>query len=398
MKQHMLFVDDEPRVLQGLRRMLRNLRSEWEMHFVGGGPEALELLERVPVRVVVSDMRMPGMDGADLLRRIMRRYPQIVRIALSGESQEESVLRAVGPVHQYLTKPCNSDELKEAIARTVALQEIAESEATRSLVNAVGQIPSPPAFHEQLLNRIGDAEGCLDLLTEAVLEDESSKHRLMQLARVAVPGGEQVQSDVSQATKLLGLNLMTKALVALHVFEQCPDLGRDPSLCDHLWLQGVRIGLMAREICRCERAHTLMQEDTLAASLLLNIASIPWSSGEPVRIQEECWEPGVVLGTTLLSRWALPAVILEVLAYHRYPQRSRVERFGPVAAVHVAHAFEMVESRSSRETGDGCPDQVDEEYLDHIGARDRLAFWRERALEVRASLALDSSDGQRRRA
>ena len=75
-----LFVDDETRVLEGLQRMLRARRHEWEMVFADNGPSALEACDRLPFDVVVSDMRMPGMDGASLLSEVQRRHPDTVRI------------------------------------------------------------------------------------------------------------------------------------------------------------------------------------------------------------------------------------------------------------------------------------------------------------------------------
>ncbi len=82
MATRILFVDDEPRILDGLRRMLRSKRKEWEMSFVGSGAEALSLLGEHAFDVVVSDMRMPGMDGAALLDHVKARHPEVVRIIL----------------------------------------------------------------------------------------------------------------------------------------------------------------------------------------------------------------------------------------------------------------------------------------------------------------------------
>src|SRR5437870_3924710 len=100
MKKRILFVDDEPNVLGGLRRMLRPLHQEWTTAFAEGGTLALATLEKEPFDVVVSDMRMPGMDGAQLLEAVRQRYPHMVRIILSGQCDEESGLRALRVAHQ----------------------------------------------------------------------------------------------------------------------------------------------------------------------------------------------------------------------------------------------------------------------------------------------------------
>jgi YesN/AraC family two-component response regulator len=84
MKKRILFVDDEVNMLQGLRRMLNTMRHEWDMVFVESGQEALALLAQTPCDVIVSDMRMPGMDGVQLLTQVMERFPLTVRIILSG--------------------------------------------------------------------------------------------------------------------------------------------------------------------------------------------------------------------------------------------------------------------------------------------------------------------------
>ena len=100
-----LFVDDDSGVVQGLKRMLRPLRNEWDMHFVTSGQEALDLLESNTFDVIVSDMRMSGINGAELLSRVREKYPHMVRIILSGYSDQDLLLKAVRAAHQFLTKP-----------------------------------------------------------------------------------------------------------------------------------------------------------------------------------------------------------------------------------------------------------------------------------------------------
>ena len=100
MKKRILFVDDEALVLQGLQRMLRPLREEWDMEFAESGVKALELMAQHPFDVIVSDMRMPGMNGAQLLNEVMVRHPQTVRLILSGQAEKDLIVKCVGATHQ----------------------------------------------------------------------------------------------------------------------------------------------------------------------------------------------------------------------------------------------------------------------------------------------------------
>ena len=132
---HLLFVDDEPRVLQGLERQLHGMRHEWQMSFAESGHKALQFMAANPVEVIVSDMMMPGMDGAELLTEVMKRHPSVIRIVLSGHTDRESTLRLVGPAHQYLSKPCNADELRGAIERAFVMRDLLANEKLKHLTN-----------------------------------------------------------------------------------------------------------------------------------------------------------------------------------------------------------------------------------------------------------------------
>src|SRR6185437_12426399 len=113
--KRILFVDDEPKILEGLQRMLRPQRNEWEMAFAPGGEAALAMLAAENFDVIVSDMRMPGVDGAALLETVRANYPGMLRVILSGYTELEASYRAVPVAHQFLLKPCDPDALRIAI-------------------------------------------------------------------------------------------------------------------------------------------------------------------------------------------------------------------------------------------------------------------------------------------
>jgi len=109
-----LFVDDEPAILDGYRRLLR---GDYEIDTAGGGNIALEMLAKKAYAVVIADMRMPEMDGALLLSKIALKYPMVMRIMLTGNSDMQTAVRAVneGAVFRFLTKPCDKELLRDTI-------------------------------------------------------------------------------------------------------------------------------------------------------------------------------------------------------------------------------------------------------------------------------------------
>ena len=101
-KTRILFVDKEPLILQGLQRLMRNMRSEWEMVFVDSGSKGLEALAAAPFGVVVADVHLPGLNGVEFINEVKERYPSTIRLVLSAHADPELILKVEGAVHQFL--------------------------------------------------------------------------------------------------------------------------------------------------------------------------------------------------------------------------------------------------------------------------------------------------------
>jgi len=115
-----LFVDDEENILKSLRRGL--IDEPYKTLFANSAKEALEILEQEKIHILVTDMRMPEMGGLDLLRIVKKKYPDIVKIVLSGYTQVTTLLTAInqGDIHKYITKPWDLEgEFKPAIREAV---------------------------------------------------------------------------------------------------------------------------------------------------------------------------------------------------------------------------------------------------------------------------------------
>lgn len=125
MAETILFVDDEPAVLEGYRRLLR---QEFQVETAVGGELGLaKLASDDSIAVVVSDMRMPEMDGAQFLAKVMVKFPAVMRIMLTGNSDLSAAMRAVneGNIYRFLTKPCEKDELVRTLNTALVQHRLA---------------------------------------------------------------------------------------------------------------------------------------------------------------------------------------------------------------------------------------------------------------------------------
>ncbi|HEX4264106.1 MAG TPA: response regulator [Verrucomicrobiae bacterium] len=386
----LLFVDDESRVLQGLQRQLRSMRNDWDMHFADSAGKALDFMASHPVDVIVSDMMMPAMDGAELLTEVSRRHPNTVRIVLSGHAEREAVLRLVGPAHQYLSKPCDAEELRVAVSRAFALRELLANEQLKQLATRIKCLPTLPALYQQLTAELRKEDSSMDRVGEIISRDIGMTAKIMQLVNSAFFGLPQPLSNPAEAAMYLGLSTIRSLVLSLQVFSQfkeppLADFSLD-ALANHSWVTAV----LARRIARVHGSDTKVMDQCFLAGLLHDVGRLVLASGLPeqyARIWNIAGQRGVLLwqaekiefgathadlGAYLLGLWGLPNPIVEAVALQHCPSHSPSREFSPLTAVHVADVFAHEKN--------GVPAEsisVDEDYIAQLGMTDRVAGWRE---------------------
>src|SRR5712691_8353296 len=156
--KRVLFVDDDQHILNGIKRTLHCMRTEWQMAFSASGEEALKKLAESEFDVIVTDMRMPGMNGSELLAEVLQRYPGMVRIVLSGTVEHDLVLRSATTAHQYLAKPCDAKTLRATLDGALRIREMLVSPELRSLVSRVTSLPTLPSIHAKLVESLENPE------------------------------------------------------------------------------------------------------------------------------------------------------------------------------------------------------------------------------------------------
>ena len=371
--KRVLFVDDEGRILQGLRRMLRALRHEVELNFAQSGPEALERFEESPFDVLVTDMRMPGMNGAELLNEILARHPGTVRIVLSGQCDQETVLQCVGPAHQFLTKPCGSEVLKSTVVRACGVGEYAVIGTWKRDLSRLLSIPSLPENYENLVAEVGADRPSLDRISEIVSTDAGMAGKILQLVSSGFFGTPCRVAGLDSAVRLLGLDVFralvrsTQAFVPLNV----ADSSRYEALMEHGW----RVATAAKAVAGSVTEEKSVVNYAFLAGLLHNVAAMTPAAPRAEGDAETNDAPSDMLAIEprsyaeatayLLSLWGLPDSIVEPIGLHDTPGDSSDESFTALTAVHVADAI-VSENVAAR---------VDFDYLRRIGCDGRLDEW-----------------------
>lgn len=385
--KRILFVDDEPQVLDGLRDMLRKQRRVWDMIFATGGPAALELMAKTPFDVVVSDMRMPGMDGAAFLQKVKDLSPGTARIVLSGHAEQELVLKALPVCHQYLSKPCSAEALREVIERACELQALLVDPTLRALVGSVGTLPSVPAIYWELTRTLADPDAGVADVSKIVERDLALSAKVLQIVNSSFFGLPQQTTSIGKAVSYLGLSLVKALAVTLHVFSAGANARPIPGFSiEELQRSALLVAEIAKQIVRDPKRA----EEAFLAGLLHDMGKIilalgvPERFGEALRLASESQRPlhlvekelldvsHAEVGAFLLGSWGLPLPIVAAVAYHHAPAAAAGDA-DLIIAVHVADA--LVEG--SEAAGDArAAAHLDASALEALGLSLELERWR----------------------
>jgi HD-like signal output (HDOD) protein len=380
-----VFVDDESRVLTALRRTLHGMRESWEMRFVTTAEEALTVLETDDVDVVVSDLRMPGMDGTTFLETVLERYPTAIRIVLSGHAEMSQSAHLVGLAHRVVMKPCDSKALMRAVTDACALRDSLHSPSLSALISTIKSLPTFPDLYQQVTEEVRSPRGSLQRVGEIVAQDAGMAAKVLQVVNSSYFALREPVSDPVRATIFLGVDKVSALILSASIFEAA-DLQIAGLSTEELWETSLETAAMAKAIATAEQADRRLIEQAYAAGLLheagtLILATHLGAKYAQIRAQAAAkdmavWEVEAKrlgtghaeIGAALLGIWGLPDAIVEAVAFHHRPSECPCTDSLTLLAVHAAQALR--ESRSRRR-----PAEFDTKFLDHMGATSRVETW-----------------------
>ncbi|MET0533124.1 MAG: response regulator [Steroidobacter sp.] len=352
--KRILFVDDESALLDGLRGRLRGLRSRWEMVFVESASRAITEIEHRPFDVVVSDMRMPAMDGALLLSTIAERWPATIRIVLSGHVQEEQCARVLTSAHQFLSKPCTAPQLENVIDRCMNLHELLTEPRLRNVVGRVKKLPTIPSAFARLRDLMSNPEVSFNQIATAVSADAAIAAKVLQMVNSSFLRLGRRISRIDQAVNYLGLVAIRNLVLSAEVFSgwrmhpELPDLAperlqaRAQQVAGAAWAltQGTAIAddAMVAGLLHKIGYWVLVQEcptEMARAVEMARVQSIPL----PMAERELIGASHAEVGAYLLGLWGLPHAVVEAVAFQHSPAQVAHAEFDALTALVIAQSL-----------------------------------------------------------
>jgi HD-like signal output (HDOD) protein/ActR/RegA family two-component response regulator len=389
-KKKILFVDDEPNILAGLKRMLRSMRKEFELYFSEKGADALTVMKEVDFDVVVSDMRMPGMDGAQLLTEIQERHPYVIRIMLTGQADEESVLRTVGVVHQFLAKPCDPDYLKGILRRASGLHELISHPAVKRIVSGIDTLPSVPEVYNKLRKAVVNPEVTVAQVGEIIEQDMGMSAKVLQLVNSAFFGLFQTVDSPARAVGLLGVDTVKGLVLGVGAFAEIKATSKVFPV-GRLWGHSLAVGGCAKKIALAETDDKQLIDDCFIAGILHDIgklvllAKLMEKYEEAVHLAEQksirlrSAEKEVFeavhgdIGAYLMGLWGMPGSVVEGIGFHHRLDNYPNTEFSPAIAVHVANTV-YYETHPGEVIG--AMPELAVNHLNRLGMEDKIEEWR----------------------
>jgi HD-like signal output (HDOD) protein len=267
---NIMFVDDDQRILDGLRRQLHTHRGRWTMRFCISAEAALASLQSEPADVVITDMRMPVMTGAQLLQQVWERHPHTARIILWGQTDQSSLIKNIRFVQQYLQKPCDPNHLCRTLQRTAQLSNTLNVPTLRNAANHLLSLPAAAGASSRLVEELSKPQPDAKRVEELISADPAMSAKLLQLAKSSFFCITRSVASVHDAVVLLGLSTIQAVVLAGKVFDAFQIRAEHQPLVDELWRCSMETADRAGRLAAADGLdHTLQQRARLAGMLSL---------------------------------------------------------------------------------------------------------------------------------
>ena len=352
-----LIVDNQPKVYQGLKRVLWTQKPDWDLFYAENGQKALELIDEQKFDVIVSDIKMPVMNGSELLNHIYTKQPDIIRIVLSGKCDQDSAFKLVSTTHLFLAKPCDPKTFINFIERAMKNKLILNNPIIIKIINSIQSIPSMPDTYLKLTSVLQKDNANINTIVEIISNDVALAAKILQMVNSAFFSLNWHVTNLSQAINVLGIDTLKMLVLSYGLLQKFEVKKVGKLSIDALWKENTKVAFLAKELAMKSNESNQIVEEVFVSSLLLKIGILLLAKNYNLKFEQAikiATETSTFLtdaekriyacshaeiGAYLLSIWGLPGEIVDAVAFHMYPQYDEFRSSNVLLYAHYASSY-----------------------------------------------------------
>ena len=344
-KKTILFVDDDKIMLDSLKRMLYSMREEWIILYASSAAAALDILDKYSFDVIVSDMHMPDMDGAELLRLVKEKYPQTIRFILSGYNDRKTIIKTIESADQFISRPCTKNDLVDAINKACEVKKLVSEPQNnnkptdfKNIVREMTTLPTLPTLYIKLKELLESPTSSFKDIAEIISQDITVSAKVLQLVNSAFFGLKKRIENIQHAVIYLGTETLRAIILTTNVFSQFNSKEIETFGIKQMYLHSIIVSALSRQIAQTIVDDQKFIDEAVVAGMLHDIGKIIFIKNTPsdyekiLTIQQSEKERSYVIekkqlsvthaeaGAYLMGIWGLSDVIVNGILYHHSPQ------------------------------------------------------------------------------
>jgi HD-like signal output (HDOD) protein len=371
------FVDDEPDILHGLRRTLRHNKKSWNIYFYDSGRELLEASQLIQFDVVISDMRMPSMNGCKVLAAIKITSPKTLRIVLSGYIGHEIILESLHMAHQFVSKPADSKKLISSIERVLYLRDLITDDCIKETLGSLESLPVLPAIYDELMVEISSRNGSINRIGKIISSDLALSSNILKIVNSAFFGiVRHVQSPL-QAVTILGVETIKNIALSTSILRTFKADKKTLVKMGEINSRSQKLGMLIGKITKNLDILTDREKDhAQIAGMMVYLGELfALCHSESLLPTSEAPSDTAFQGSCLLAFWGMPFPVIEAVRWFKCPEKSGFNGVTPLTIVNAA--WSMSESCLDNGKVNWDHELINREYLESYISKETLNKWAE---------------------
>ncbi len=393
---NILFVDDEVDILEGFKRMLFSMKSHWGMYFAKNGYEALSILSSREIDVIISDFKMPQMNGLDLLNITKDQFPFTIRILLTGLNDEYKFLNSLNYIHKIIFKPCEASYIKNIIVSALELKKFVKNKDLMRLIHNVAALPAQPDIYFEIENELRNEDVSFEALALIIAKEPALVAQILHIVNSGFFGLSRNINNITEALSFLGINSVKSIILFLNTFTNPNNKPAINTYCKRIAVHSLIVANIAKNIGK----ELKLSRDTIdilfVSGLLHDIGKLvfvyipDFLENKKTLIEtwdiSECEAENMLTRTTsnlvgayLLGIWGFPPSVFNTVGNYCYPKLDSNNKITPELIIKIANQL----AKYDLDIFDRKKLDLDWEQIELANLAESIELWWNKALSLK---------------